>query len=122
MTKKRQQWMRKSDALFSKLVRDRDGSCQAAGTDLTTCKGNLQCAHIHSRSYKSIRTNFDNAVALCAAHHTYYTHRPLEWHDWVDANYPGRWDSLKTLALRYDKVDWRLRYETLRELAEALNV
>jgi hypothetical protein len=119
---KKQNYMKKSDVLFSRLVRDRDQMCRALGTDMVMCKGVLQCAHIHSRSYKSIRTNFENAVALCAAHHTYYTHRPLEWEDWVRHNLPNRWDELRAVALRYDRVDWKLRYNTLRELAESLGV
>lgn len=120
---KRQNYMRKADVLFSKLVRDRDGGCVAVGTDMTECKGNLQCAHIHSRSYKSIRTNFENAVTLCAAHHTFYTHRPLEWEEWVRTQLGDeRWESLRAIALRYEKVDWKQRYLTLKEMAESLGV
>jgi hypothetical protein len=122
MSRKRSNYMKKSDVLFSRLVRDRDQTCRALGTDMVACKGVLQCAHIHSRSYKSIRTNFENAVGLCAAHHMYYTNRPLEWEDWVKANLPGRWDELRATALLYDRVDWKLRYNTLKELAESLGV
>jgi hypothetical protein len=123
MTKTRQNHMHRADALFSKLVRDRDRACQAAGTDTTECRGNLQSAHIHSRSYKSIRTNFDNAVALCAAHHLFYTHRPIEWEIWVRHNLgDARWEDLRALALRYDRVDWKLRHASLKELADSLGV
>lgn len=121
MTKKKQNYMRKADVLFSRLVRERDGACVAAGTDMVECKGNLQAAHIHSRSYKSIRTNFENCVTLCAAHHMYYTHHPLEWEDWVRHNLGDeRWEHLKAIALQYEKVNWKLRYEALKEMAEAL--
>lgn len=121
MSKRRQNFMHKSDKLFSRLVRERDQTCQAAGTDMVECKGNLQAAHIHSRSYKSIRTNFENCLALCAAHHTFYTHRPLEWEQWVRANLgDARWDDLRALALRYDRVNWKERHLALKEMAEAL--
>lgn len=117
MSKKRQAWMKKSDVLFSKLVRDRDGACVNCMS--TT---NLQCAHLISRSYKAIRTNFDNAVTLCRGCHVKFTHRPLEWREWVEACFPGRWDALKAEALAYPKVDWKHRYETLKEMADSLGV
>lgn len=120
MSKKRQNWMKKADVLFSKVVRLRDGRCMAAGTDTTECRGVLQCAHIISRSYKSIRCDLDNAVALCQAHHTLYTHRPLEWREWVEARFPGRWDFLTSQALRYDRVDWKAEHEELKALLDEL--
>jgi 5-methylcytosine-specific restriction endonuclease McrA len=117
VTKKRQDWMRKSDVLFSQLVRDRDRVCQNCGS-----ADNLQCAHLISRSYKSIRTDFHNAVALCRSCHLRFTHRPLEWREWVETRFPGQWDELKTLALEYRKVDWEYRYETLKKLSDSLGV
>jgi 5-methylcytosine-specific restriction endonuclease McrA len=110
MSKKRQNYMAKADVLFSKAIKDRDGGCVAEAPH----KGQLQCAHIISRSYKSIRTNPDNAVTLCQSHHVYYTHRPLEWQEWVEDRFPGRWDELKQQALSYERVDWRAEYEALR--------
>lgn len=97
--------MRQADSLFSRLIRSR-GTCEAANTG-PACSGALQCAHIISRSYKSIRTDERNALCLCAAHHTYYTHRPLEWEDWVRESFGTLWDELRVLALEYRSVDWR---------------
>lgn len=122
MSKKRQNYMKKSDALFSKIVRDRDGGCVAAGTDPITCKGVNQCAHLITRSYKSIRCDFDNAVTLCQAHHTYYTHHPLEWEDWVDLHYPGRIPRLRDVALRYERVNWKAKHEELSAMAKTLEL
>ena len=96
-------WMHQADTAFSKWVRSRDGECQADPPHA----GYLQCAHIHTRSYKSIRTHPDNATTLCAKHHVFYTHRPLEWNNWVEARWPGRWDELKTQALKYERVLWK---------------
>jgi 5-methylcytosine-specific restriction endonuclease McrA len=94
--------MQEADAYFSKFIRARDGACVSCGvTD------HLQCAHIHSRSYKAIRTNADNAVALCRSCHTRFTHRPIEWRLFIDNYQPGLWDDLADIALRYERVDWK---------------
>ena len=97
-------WMRKADTAFSKYIRARDGRCLNCGSTEY-----LQCAHIHSRSYKSIRVDELNAVALCRSCHVKFTHRPLEWSEWVEDNYPGRWVELKKKALAYERVDWRFQ-------------
>lgn len=101
--KKKSDYMKQADRAFSKYVRTRDGQCLAAPPHA----GNLQCAHIIGRGYKSIRTHPDNAVALCAKHHVYWTHRPLEWRLWVDEMFPGRWEELRSVALEYGRVDWK---------------
>ena len=111
-------YMKRADKLFSKYVRARDGSCVAVGEAGVDCAGYLQCAHIISRSYKSIRVDPDNAVCLCAAHHTFWTHRPLEWQSWVEGRFPGRWDRLRREALKYEKVNWRAELESLRTVME----
>ena len=68
---------RQADKLFSLIVR-------AVGQCAECFEGKaLQCAHIVSRSYRSVRWSFDNAVALCAGCHVYYTHHPLEWERFV---------------------------------------
>ena len=109
MSKKRQNFMHQADVLFSRMIRERDGSCRRCGsTDF------LQCAHIISRSYKSIRTDPRNAVALCRGCHTFFTHSPLEWRDWVEQQFPGRWDWLRAEALKYEKVDWRNEVAVLK--------
>lgn len=77
-----------ADKLFSLIVRH-PAKCTYHGADIGAdpwgggCKGGLQCAHIVSRSYRSVRWSEDNAMPLCAAAHTYYTHHPLEWEDFV---------------------------------------
>ena len=108
--KKRLDYMAQADVLFSKFIRTRDEFCW-------NCQGNayLQCGHLISRSYRSIRTNPDNAVALCRRCHVYFTHRPLEWREQVERWFPGRWDELKTQALRYERVDWRAEVRKLKE-------
>lgn len=106
MRRKRANYREQADRLFSKHIRTRDEFCQAAGI-IFDCHGNLQCAHIISRRYSTTRCDPSNAIALCASHHIYWTHRPLEWQDWIEARYPGRWDLLRSVALSEVKVNWR---------------
>jgi hypothetical protein len=88
-----------ADSLFSAYIRERDQGCRAYGTNSgPQCSGYLQCAHIISRRYRAVRWDEDNAVTLCAAHHMFWTHRPLEWIVWVNGqnlDYEGlRWRAL----------------------------
>ncbi len=101
--KQRRNWMKRADTAFGQQVRSR-GVCES---DRDTHKGNLQCAHIISRSYRVIRTDQRNALCLCQGCHTYYTHRPLEWRRFIDRTHPGLWDELTHLALSYVPVDWK---------------
>lgn len=100
--KPRQDWMHQADQLFSRMVRERDGSCVRCGST-----DRLQCAHIISRSYHATRVDEDNAVALCQGCHVFFTHRPLEWIDFIEARHPGRYEVLRVRALSGVKVDWQ---------------
>ena len=71
------------DVAFSLWVRS-IGVCEAAGEG-NGCKGNLQCAHILTRGYSTIRWLPANALSLCAGHHIFFTHRPIAWTDFVIA-------------------------------------
>lgn len=109
MTKAKSRYMQQADAAFSKLVKWRDGhTCQRCE------KGDYpQCAHLVSRSYKSIRTELTNAVTLCRGCHVYFTHHPLEWEAWCNERWPGRLVSLKAQALGYTRVDWKAERDRL---------
>jgi hypothetical protein len=92
----------RADQLFSVFIRVRDGTCQAEGEH----QGGLQCAHLIPRRYLSVRWDPANAVALCAGHHTYFTHRPLEWDGWVRERFgPGTYDDLRIKALEGGRPD-----------------
>lgn len=67
-----------ADRMFSLYIRARDGMCVECGTT-----EGLQCAHGFSRGYLATRWDERNAWALCAGHHVFYTHRPLEWDEWM---------------------------------------
>lgn len=113
--RKRSNYMKKADVLFAASIKARDGSCQNCGsTDF------LQCAHLITRSYKSIRTDPSNAVTLCRSCHLRYTMRPLEWEDWVEERYPGLLNQLRGKALEYKKVDWRKEVDRLRGVVSGI--
>lgn len=108
---KRSTQKNKCDRLFSLRIRARDKVCQKCGTPNL-----LQCAHIFSRGYHSVRWDDRNAIALCAGCHKFYTHHPIEWEDFIVARIGQEaWDELRADAIRTDrKVD----YDTVLERLE----
>lgn len=93
--KQRMAATKRADAAFSAAIRAR-GRCELAAMhpDLE-CSGALQCCHIKSRRYRAIRWSEDNALAGCAAHHVYFTHRPEEWED-----------ACRTAGIDWDYLHW----------------
>jgi len=71
--------LKAADDLFSRMVRDRDGMCMACGANV-----GLQCAHIWSRRYRSLRWRLENAITLCRGCHMGFTHHPAEFGAWCD--------------------------------------
>jgi len=118
--KKKPAYMKQADKLFSVFIRARDGRCRAAGAYDVTCSGNLQCCHIIGRGEIAIRVNPDNALAMCQAHHMFFTPRIAHWHDFIDGLLPGRFDELRGLVRLHResraKVDWRAEVAKLKEL------
>lgn len=102
--KQRMALTKRADTAFSKAVRAR-GMCELAPMrpDLE-CAGALQCCHVLSRSYRAVRWMPQNALAGCAAHHVYFTHRPLEWEDACRAA-GVEWDYLRWAALNTPPMD-----------------
>lgn len=95
--RKRMNATKRADELFSNLIRARAIGCWAVG-HRRECSMSLQCCHIISRRYRGIRWDERNAVAMCGAHHTYFTHHPLEWEDYAKMR-GVKWDQLRRLAL-----------------------
>lgn len=65
------------DILFSYLVR-LIGQCENCGSTQE-----LQCAHIKTRKYRSLRWDLLNAFCLCAKCHRYYHDNPDEFGEFV---------------------------------------
>ena len=102
---------RKLDKLVSEKVRGQ-GEC-------AWCKKNegLECCHIFSRRYRSVRWDWDNLLCLCHSHHFYSHSNPLLFAEFVK-DYLGeeKYVRLKQKARMVKK--WTL--EDLMELYESL--
>lgn len=108
--KQRQNYSAQCDKVFAWLVRT-SGPCADCGEPRT------QCAHGFSRSYRSTRWDFDNAWPLCASCHLFYTHRPLQWDNWMRMRMgDDRYDALRAKALGGERVDTKALLVELREL------
>ena len=69
----------KLDRLVSLIVRS-VGQCQRCGNAEYE---KLQCCHIYSRTYNSVRWDLDNLICMCASCH-FYTHKnPIEFSEFV---------------------------------------
>ena len=101
--------LKKCDQLFSLIIRARDGRCQECGST-----DGLQNAHGFSRSYRATRFDRRQCWALCIKCHKRYTHRPIEWSEWmVDRMGEALYEEVRTLAKTGPNPD-------LRELRAAL--
>ena len=72
------------DALFRKYVKLRDvHECRLWGYGGVVCSTHLDCSHIYSRTYKSVRWDGDNAITCCDNHHRAQHNRPLDNAEWL---------------------------------------
>lgn len=106
---------RECDRLFSLIVRKRDGRCVWCGT---TTKP-LDCSHLYSRRYISIRCDELNAVAKCKSCHARWAAKPLEGIEWLQSYYTP--EQIATLRERAQvtgvKVDWHELRKSLKARA-----
>lgn len=93
-----------TDAIFSDVIRAAANCCQAHGIPVLNggewikeCEGNLECCHIKSRSYHSIRHTPENALSMCSRHHHWFTANPASFGNFVEEMHPGREDLLNEL-------------------------
>lgn len=107
---------RKLDVICSEIVRS-IGCCQKCG-ELEYSK--LQCAHIYSRTYRSVRWDLKNLIALCQSCHFWAHRNPILFTEFVK-NYLGdyEYESLKQRAVPIKQ--WKLNdmvsyYEKLKGL------
>lgn len=78
-----------ADLWFSKAVRlAADYVCANCHMDYSHEPGMCQNCHVHSRKFRSIRWDTQNAICMCAKCHAYYTDHPIYWGEFV-AKYFG---------------------------------
>ena len=115
----------KATELHSMVVRARDGyACRLCGRS----DQRIECAHIFSRRFAATRTDEENAVALCSAHHRRLTERPHEHVEFFKYEVLGveRWEALMAKAYNGEgkvmkDAFWRAEVARLRlELAALL--
>ena len=99
---------RKLDKLCSDIIRGQ-GYC-------AWCKKTegLECCHIFSRRYRSVRWDLDNLICLCHAHHFYAHSNPVLFAEFVK-EYLGRY--------RYNQLKlkrWMVKKWSISELEELL--
>jgi HNH endonuclease len=108
---KKQSQTATADTLFSLIVRA-PGKCVILGCPKTA---GLQCAHGFSRRYRATRWDERNAFCMCQGHHHWYTHRPLEWDEWLRAVWgPELYETLRETALRGGRTDFKTVLDRLR--------
>lgn len=96
----RRKLMAYADSLWSQIVR-RPGQCVICGQ-----RERLQAAHGFSRRYHATRHDLRNGFCLCSGCHVYYTHRPLEWDDWLRCTWGvNLYDELRIKALLNQRND-----------------
>lgn len=116
-TKKKQTLAAECDKLAGQIARSR-GRCCTATDGLVECKGNLQWAHGFGRGYHAVRYDPRNGFCQCAAHHFFYTNRPIQWDDWLRAEWgDDLYAEMRALALTYRKPDLKVLVVELRQEA-----
>ena len=103
----------KLDALFSKLIRERDDyTCQERGINGRDHTVLMDCAHIFSRRHVATRWHPQNAVTLTRGSHMRFTAEPFEWSDWCISQWGQEFiDELRRVANKPVKWPKKLREE-----------
>lgn len=106
------------DTLFSKIVRARaNGRCQNPDCQYRDKGYRLECAHVYVRSYNATRIDFDNAFALCAGCHRWFTNRPLDFAEFCRAQLgEERYQALRMRAVGGEKIDWEAEADLLKAM------
>src|SRR5437899_11486972 len=71
------------DVLWQKVIKTRDNfTCQRCGS-----RGQVDAAHIITRSRKLTKWTVANGVTLCSGCHMHFHRNPAEFLDWLDAEW-----------------------------------
>jgi hypothetical protein len=103
------------DTVWGRIIRAPGVCCNCGSTEV------IQAAHGFSRSYAATRHDLRNGFPLCRADHVYYTHRPLEWADWLIEKWgPDLFAELRALALTHKRPDYEVVLAELKAHEKAL--
>jgi hypothetical protein len=95
-----------ADIAFSLAVRAAAGfECEHCGVELripndapepfqprSGAKG--ECCHLYGRRNAALRWDMLNAVSMCHGCHRMFTENPKLFTDWIESEFPQRWDRL----------------------------
>ncbi len=117
-SKRKINYKKKCDELWSKVVRGRDGGCLLVGVG-RKCSGVLHADHVINRWNHTLRHDPRNGVALCAGHHLFWKpSHPVEYTEWFIKTYPHRHAYLVKRRQVIEKPDYKERYIKLKSLLE----
>lgn len=107
-----------ADIEFSLAVRESARhTCESCGK-----VGRCEAAHLFGRRAAVTRWDMLNACCLCHSCHRRFTEMPKEFTDWVEANWPGRWDILyekrRVLVKNNDATRQEVKLHYRAELAK----
>ena len=108
--------MREADELAGQLCRQR-GVCESCGNKQHAM---LQWCHIISRTYKGLRWDVENCLALCRNCHAGFTYRPSKWIAWLMENMPVRYLMLERKSRDIHKLTRVEMEQTIQDLKEKL--
>lgn len=110
--------------LHSKIIRA-VGYCEWTRdvADGSECSGRLECCHIIRRAWRATRTDLDNAVCLCAAHHRRIDTSAVDMIRLVGADEYRRLEvKAKTGIQGTAAAFWRSERARLTEIARSMGV
>ena len=99
----------KLDALAREFCK-RVQKCEAHHFD-GECAGNLEWCHLKTRSHKGIRHNPLNFICMCSRHHRLFTSHPDWFYNFIEENYPGRWQRLNDLLIEAKEKNLKPDYD-----------
>lgn len=120
----------KSDQLFSKIIRKRDGyQCQRCLKSFDGPSPYLHAAHYYGRRGKSTRYDPDNVISLCGTIgfpggcHGYFADHPYEFTEFMRKRLGDkRYNELVLRAHTPTKIDEKLILLGLKKEAKALGL
>ena len=109
-----------ADKWFSDCIRHAaDHQCEHCHRDFGGLVQGLECCHIVGRANKSTRWCVENCCCLCSGCHRKFTENPLDFNDWLLAEYgQGRLEILREKKRAIFKTTKPIRLEIAKHYRE----